>query len=97
MINNYLDWVKNARKSALHFAYHYREMSRKDRTDWGTGFYAGHAQARMFEARHLRRLQKDMEAWLRNKDNAILPLSNIILSQKFDRYRGGKNERSKTA
>jgi len=62
MIDNYLDWVKGQRKVALHEMYHARELSRLDPTPWGTGFYAGHAQAHSFEARHWRRLQKDIEA-----------------------------------
>ena len=62
MIDNYLDWVKGQRRSALHEMYYARKLSRLDPTPWGTGFYAGHAQAHSFEAHHWRRLQKDIEA-----------------------------------
>jgi len=91
MINNYLEWVKGARKSALHFAYEYRRMSQKDRTPWGTGFYAGHAQARYFESQHWRALQKDIEA--RKKGNYMIIAINPFNGIKYDlcEKRGGKN------
>lgn len=62
MINNYLDYAKSQRKAALKVARQYRSQSRSDYQPWGQGFYAGHAQARWFESRHWRTLQKDIEA-----------------------------------
>jgi len=62
MINNYLDYVKSQRKAVLKRMYVYREQNRAGLEDWGKGFYAGLAQACLFESRHWRALQKDIEA-----------------------------------
>jgi len=62
MIHNYLDYVKSQRKDALKAVRGYRESALHESSRWGQGFYAGHSQARYFEARHWRRLQKDIES-----------------------------------
>jgi len=84
MINNYLDWAKQQRRAALKEMYHARGMSRLDPTKWGTGFYAGHAQAHSFEARHWRRLQKDIEATLKVVADNWPRESTDPLVAKFD-------------
>jgi len=62
MINNYLDYVKSQRKAALKEMRFHRNHTRSAFRDWDKGFHAGHAQARSFENRHWRKLQKDIEA-----------------------------------
>ena len=83
MIDNYIDWVKGQRKVALHEMYHARELSRLDPTPWGTGFYAGHAQAHSFEARHWRQLQKDIEASLKESDGHYPEDAGFTILDKF--------------
>ena len=82
MINNYLDYVKSQRKAALKATVQYRRQSCRDSTKWGQGFYAGHSQARYFEARHWRGLQKDIEA--RNRSNERIASIGILTNKIYN-------------
>lgn len=84
MINNYLDYVKSQRKDALKAARHSRDLRRIDQTDWGTGFYDGHTQARIFESRHWRTLQKDIEAAIKQSEGYYPEDAGFIILNKFE-------------
>lgn len=61
MIDNYLEFVKEQRRQGLLGARRYLAKSRRCKNDWEMGFYRGLSDAKSLEARHWRRLQKDME------------------------------------
>lgn len=83
MINNYLDYVKGMRKCAVKAMWEARRFASIDPTRWGKGFYAGHAQARSFEARHWRMLQKDMEAVVKDIEGMFPEEEAAYIGQRF--------------
>jgi len=62
MISSYLEFVKYQRKFSIEDARIFLKIARLCKDGWARGYYRGLSQAKSFESRHWRRLQKDIEA-----------------------------------
>jgi len=83
MIDNYLDWVKGQRKYCVKMAVLYGRREREIADAWSKGFFRGLSMSYDFSGQDLKRLQKDIEASLKESYGHYPEDAGFTILDKF--------------